>query len=450
MRLEDAGSVTGFSPPYKRYALGMMTAVYGLNLVDRNLMTLLMQPIKDELRLSDTQLGFLTGIAFAFFYATVGVPIGRLADRIDRSAITSVAIGLWGLTVMACLFVTSYPQMIFARIAAAVGEAGCKPPTYSLVGDYFPEPAERTRAMAIYVAGAPVAALISFAVGGWINEIYGWRVTFFLMGIPGLVLAVLVRLTIIDPQARTRKASFNENRLPSVRAVLVTLWDHQSLRHLSIALILLYATGFGLSPWYAAFLVRNHGMSSMETGMWLGVVISVAGAAGVILGGYASAHWFADSEQRQMRLSAVSVALIIPCFLAFLTLPNKYEALIGLMGVVIFIYVSFGPTYALMQRLVRDDMRATTMALVLLLVNLIGMGLGPQIVGILSDALRPVAATDSLRFAMMIWSLTALWSAYHFWRVGRTVQQDLLVMAEGRVPDVLSKTRVKVGVVPSN
>jgi MFS family permease len=167
-----------FSDAYKRYVLGTLTLVYTLNYLDRGLIILLLQPIKEDLHISDTQLGFVTGIAFALFYATLGLPIARCADRGNRVTITSIAIGLWGGTVMLCLFVTNFVHLVFARIAAAIGESGCMPPTYSLVGDYFPAPAERTRAMATYWLASPVALLISLVAGGWLNERYGWRVTF--------------------------------------------------------------------------------------------------------------------------------------------------------------------------------------------------------------------------------------------------------------------------------
>src|ERR1700733_313850 len=171
-----------FSEAYKRYVLGALTFVYALNYLDRGLILLLLQPIKDDLHLSDTQLGFLTGIAFGLFYATLGVPIARWSDRGNRVTITSMAIALWGMTVMSCLFVSNFAQLLAARVAAAVGESGCMPPTYSLIGDYFPAATERTRAMAIYMLAGPLAAIVSFVLGGWLNELYGWRVTFFVMG----------------------------------------------------------------------------------------------------------------------------------------------------------------------------------------------------------------------------------------------------------------------------
>jgi predicted MFS family arabinose efflux permease len=401
-----------------------------LNLVDRGLMTLLLQPIKEDLHLSDTQLGFLTGIAFGLFYATLGLPIAQWADRGNRATITSLAIGLWGLTVMSVLFVTGYVQLVFARIAAAVGESGCKPPTYSLVGDYFPRPAERTRAMAIYTASTPLALLVSLMVGGWLNELYGWRMTFFLMGIPGLLLALLIKLTMREPRTFTPRRSLEKHPAPSIKAVLVTLWRQRSYRHLCIALILVYMMGLGMGPWFAAFMIRSHGMGTAELGLWLGVIFGVGGIAGALLGGYVNSHrWFAADERRQMRLCAVMVALMVPCLVAFLSLPKKEHALLALLPLIMSYNFFLGPTYALMQRLVRDEMRATMMSVVMLLANLIGFGLGPQSVGVLSDILAPALGVDSLRYAMLMVSLIALLAGYHFWRVGRTVKEDLLRFA---------------------
>jgi MFS family permease len=413
-----------FSQAYRRYVLAALTAVYTLHVVDRGLMILLLQPIKEDLQLTDTQLGFLTGIAFGLFYAVLGVPIARWADRGNRVTIASVAMGLWGLTVTGCLLVTNYFQLVIARVAAAIGEAGCKPPTYALVGDYFPQASERVRALAIYMAGGLLSNLLSFMVGGWIAERYGWRAAFFAMGIPALAMAVVFKLTIAEPRTRARSADLVQSTMP-MRTVFAALWHHRSLRHLIVALILLYSMAFGLAPWYAAFLVRTHGMSMGVLGTWLGLIFGLSGLCGSLLGGYLASRWFSDNERGQMRLSAIMVAAVVPFFVAFLTLPQKYLALLALIPLVLVLSVFLGPAYALLQRLVADEMRATSMALIMLLVNLIGMGVGPQVVGILSDVLMPRFGVDSLRYAMLLVSFISLWASYHFWQVGRTVREDI-------------------------
>jgi len=407
----------------------MLTLVSTLNYLDRGLIGLLLQAIKGDLGLSDTQLGFLTGIAFGLFYATLGLPIARWADRGNRVTLTSVALSLWAGTVMLCLFITNFVQLVAARVAAAVGESGCMPPTYSLLGDYFPGPAERTRAMAIYMLASPLASLISFGAGGWLNALYGWRTTFFLMGIPALVVALVVKMTINEPRERGCRQQALGRDLPQLTSVFGILWNQRSSRHLIVALILLFTLGLGLQPWYGAFLVRSHGMNTVELGAWLGSIFGLGGVAGILLGSYVSGRWLSGNEPGQMRLSAVIIATLFPCYVAFLLLPYKHYALaaLALSGVVFNFFV--GPVFALIQRLVADEIRATTLAVVMLLANLIGMGLGPQLVGVLSDLLMPAWGTDSLRYAMLVMCTLALWAAYHLWRAARTVRVDLLEVA---------------------
>lgn len=420
---------TAFSQTYKRYVLATLTLVYTLNYLDQGLISLLLQPIKEDLHLSDTQLGFLTGIAFAMFYATLGLPIARWADRGNRVTITSMAIALWGVTVMLCLFVSNFIQLVFARVAAAVGESGCMPPTYSLVGDYFAAPAERARAMAIYMLANPLSGVISFIAGGWLNERYGWRSTFFLMGIPALLVAVLVRLTIVEPRIPAPRDQVRAPPSPSVAAVPAILWRQRSSRHLGIAVILLFTMGYGLGPWFAAFMMRSHGMGTAELGVWLGLISAIAGIPGALLGGYVAARWFANNARSQMRLSALMTAVLVPCFVLFLLLPQKRQALIALVPLAVVGNVFVGPAFALMQRLVVDEMRATTLAVVMLLANLIGMGIGPQVIGVLSDLLMPVLGSDSLRYAMLLMSFAYFWAAYHLWQVGHSVTEDLATVA---------------------
>jgi len=421
------------STAYKRYVLLVLTVVYTMNYTDRVLVMLLLQPIKEDLHLSDTQLGFLTGIAFGLFYATLGLPIARWADRGNRVTITSIAIGLWGVTVAACLLVANFVQLVCARVAAAVGEAGCMPPTYSLLGDYFPEAGERTRAMAIYWVASPLAALIGFSVGGWLNELHGWRFAFFMMGLPALLVSVLVRLTIKEPRAFLQSYQItSDNHRPRLGDVPRMLWQQRSSRHLGAALVLLLTLAQGMNPWFAAFMIRSHGMGTAELGVWLGVLFGFGGIVGIVLGGYAAGRWFADNEQAQMRMTAISVASLVPCFVLFLLVPSKGEALLALLPLVIVFNVFLGPTFALLQRLVEDSVRATTLAVVMLLANLIGMGAGPQIIGTLSDLLAPWLGSDSLRYAMLIMSCVALWTAYHFWQVGKSVAEDLSVISRAR------------------
>ena len=429
----DCGSAGGrpwLSLAYKNYALAAMTTVYTVNLLDRGIMALLLQPIKEDLHLSDTQLGFVTGIAFGLFYATLGVPIARWADRGNRVTITSAAIGLWGLTAMACALVTNYAQLLLARVLSAVGESGCKPPIYSLLGDYFPRPAERTRAMYVWDLSNPIATLVSFMAAGWLNELFGWRTTFLLVGLPGLFLALLFRLTIREPRQPLRSDGESRPALPPMSAVLSVLWHQQSCRHLTIAMILIFTMAQGLGPWYAAFMIRSHGMGTAELGVSMGLVWGFSGLAGLLAGAYIVGRWFANNERGQLRIAALSAVLTVPCFVAFLTVRDGYVALSALVPESLLLSLFLSPISAFIQRLVPNGMRATVFAVVMLLANLIGMGVGPQLVGILSDVLTPKLGSDGLRYAMLAVSLLVVWAAYHLIKAGRTINQDLAAQAE--------------------
>jgi len=413
----------------KYYVLGVLTIVYGFTYVDRCLMVLFLQPVKNDLRLSDSQLGFLTGVAFGLFYAALGLPIARWSDRGDRVTISAIAIGLWGMTVTACGLVGTFSQLVVARVAAAVGESGGMPPTYSLVGDYFPAPGERTRAMSIYMLGPSLAALMSFTLGGWVGMHWGWRAGFLLAGPPGLLLAFVLRTTVAEARVLQEGSGLELAVQPTLNQVLSDLGRRPSTRHLALAIILLWTMGLGLQPWYAAFLMRSHGMSLDELGIWLGLANGIGSLLAMPLGGYWVAREFLGDEAGQFRLTGLATAALVPACVLFLLVPGKTQAGLAFVPLTMVFNFLIGPTFAVLQRLVAPTARATTLAAVLLLANLVGMGLGPQLVGVLSDALAPVAATNSLRYAMLLTSLLAFWAAYHFYRVGRTVAADLQAMS---------------------
>jgi MFS family permease len=410
---------------YRYYALALLTLVYLVHLLDRILVGLMLEPIKLEFGLSDTQLGFLTGMAFALFYATLGLPIARWADRGNRVRITSLAIGLWGITMTACLFITGFYTLLLARICAAVGEAGCMPPSYSLVGDYFSKAAERARAMAVYMSGSALSSVVGFVGGGWLIENYGWRIALVAIGMLGIALALVVSSTLVEPRATAGASQSLERPSQSLRSVLAALWQQRTTRHLSTALIVVYTLGLGLSPWYAAFMVRNHDMGPAQLGVWFALIFGLGGVAGAILGGHLAGGALRGNERGQLLLTAWSVAFLLPCYAISLSARSQATALAALVPTAIIFGIFLGPCFALLQRLVGDRMRATAMAVVMLLANLIGMGLGPQVVGLLSDWLLPIAGVDSLRYAMLIVACVAFAAADQFRQAARTVRADL-------------------------
>jgi MFS family permease len=430
-----------FSSAYRHYVLFILMSVYMLNLLDRNLMVLLLEPIRNDLHLSDTQLGLLTGIAFALFYATIGIPVARWSDRGKRVTIASIALALWAVVMMAYLYVGTFSQMILARVASAVGESGCMPPTYSLVGDYFPAPAERVRGMTIYWLASPLASLISFAAGGLLNEHLGWRKTFCVMAIPALIIAVAAKLTITEPRHSPSIDSAPPILLPQKLAVFAALWRSRSSRHLCLAIILLYTLSMGMAPWYGAFLIRSHGITTAQLGIWFSVIFGFGGIAGILLGGSVAERCFAADERAQLLFSAAMLLLVVPSVASFLLISGNVAALLSLVPVIIGTTLFLGPTFALLQRLVPNNVRAIALSVVMLLANLIGMGIGPLVVGRLSDVLSAQYGNDSLRYAMLAFSAVSLWPIYHLVRASSTVRSDLaLISRQGSESDLGNDT----------
>jgi MFS family permease len=427
-----------FSTSYKPYALLLMTTVYTVSLLDRGLMFILLEPIKVDLRLSDAQIGFVTGIAFAAFYATLGVPIARWADSGRRTTIVTLAMAVWSLTAMACLFVTNYVQLVIARIVAAVGDSGVKPPIYSLLGDYFPDPTERTRAMYINELAAPIAGFASFVAAGWLNEVYDWRVALFVAGIPGLLLALLARLTLAEPPRRQVDTTQVPAHVTPLRDVLANMWGQPSCRHLIIAMVVLFTMGQGVVTWQAAFLIRNHSMGTAELGLWMGLIHTLGSATGITAGAYVLGRWYVGNERGQMRLAAFAASVSVPFYVAFLLLPNKYLALSVLIPQAIVFSAFIPAIYVLLQRLVPDNLRATSLMVLLFFCNLIGMGIGPQAVGILSDFFEPIVGAAALRNAMLLFSFLGFWAGYHLWRVGNTIHRDIEHVTVESAPAIAS------------
>ena len=415
-----------FSDAYKRNALITLTMVYALSFMDRIVIGMLMQPIKEELLLSDTQLGFLTGIAFAFFYATLGIPIARFADQGNRVTIISTAMAIWGGMAILCGMATSFLQLLLVRIGAAVGEAGCMPPAYSLIGDYFSAP-ERTRAMSIFMTAIPISILVSYLFAGWMNEFYGWRAAFLVIGVPGLLIAILVKFILVEPRTCSEiEVAPNSKSQATLYEVFITLWRQNSFRNIVIALTLVNFVGMGAGQWFATFFIRHHSMGTGELGIWMGVIGGTSGIVGTIAGGYLFDRYVENDARGQLNFISIAVALLCPFFLLMLFLPSKQHSLLQLIPINILILFFYGPVMALLQRLVTDKIRALSIAITLLVFNLVGLGMGPQIVGILSDLLMPLLGeAEALRMAMAVVSIASFGAAYYFRLAGKTIDADI-------------------------
>jgi len=407
---------------YKHYMLGLLTVVAAFNFLDRYVLSLVLESIKQDLQLSDSQLGLLTGFAFALFYAVAGIPIARWADRGDRNTVVSVTTALWSTMVALCGLMGNFTQLLLVRVGVAVGEAGCLPPAQSLIADYF-DRAERPRAMAIYWMCSPIAVIIGYLGGGWLAEYFGWRITFMIIGLPGILLAILVKLTLREPRLEQKTHSVITQ--PSFKVVLNTLWLQPTFRHIVLAFCVTFFFGTGISLWLPTFFIRSHGMETGELGAWLAFVWGVCAVFGTYLGGVLATHYAAGKEGLQMRTIALAHILYGILFVTVYLSSNKYNALALLAALTIIGAAVNGPIFSAIQSLVNDRMRSVALALIFLFANLIGFGLGPLVAGVLSDLLAPKFGQESLRYALLMLSPGYLWAAFHYWRASHTIEDDI-------------------------
>ncbi len=408
------------------YTLGVLFVVYVFNFIDRSILGILNQAIKEDLGLSDTQMGFLGGIAFAIFYSILGIPIARLADRSVRRNVLAVSLGVWSVMTAACGFAGNFLHLMLARIGVAVGEAGGSPPSHSMISDMFP-PASRATALAIYALGIPVGNMIGGLAGGWINEMFDWRTAFIVVGLPGVVLALIVILTVPEPiRGASENTVRSDQEAPPVRAVFGYLWSLKSFRYMSLAGAMHAFVGYGVGYWLPAFFIRSHGLGTAEIGKWI-FFLGFAGMAGTFLGGY-----FGDRlARRDLRwyvwLPGVATLASLP-FSLFVYLTDDYIVafMVALMPTFLGSYY-LGPTFALTQGLVGLRMRALASGILLFILNLIGLGLGPQLTGILSDLLNAYTdlGTDALRWALVCVLLVNIIATVFYWMAGRDLIADM-------------------------
>lgn len=412
------------SPAYARWVLAVLFAVYVVNFVDRQILAILLEPIKAELGVSDTAMGFLTGIAFALFYTVAGIPIARLADRHSRVLIITVGLALWSAMTAASGLARTFTQLALARVAVGVGEAACTPPAHSVLADYFP-PERRATAMAIYGMGIHVGILIGFLVGGFVSARFGWRAALYVVGLPGLVLAVLVRLTVREPVRGAAESHHLPLETVSAADAFAEIRRLASLRHMTFGAALHSFAGYALAAWGPAFMTRVHHMGSAQIGLWLGLITGIGGAAGAILGGTLVDRMARRDPRWTLWIPAIASTLEVPLLLTFLLVPSQNVALVVAVPAIFAGAVWLGPIFAATQNLVPPAMRAFTASLMIFVINLIGLGLGPQAVGMLNDGLGPRFGSEAVRYSLCLTGATNLWAAAHFALAARSFRADL-------------------------
>ncbi len=413
----------GADAPGAWYVVVMLGLVYALNIADRYVMSVLIEPIKADLHLTDTAIGFLTGVSLAFFYVTVGIPIATLADRTNRTRLIALALGAWSLLTALCGLTRTFWQFVAARVLVGVGEAGGTPPSASLISDHFGW-RRRALALSIYSVGASIGSMIGSGAG-YISDIWGWRSTFFVLGIPGILLALVLVLTVREPPRGQLDANCAAAPGASFITVVRYAWNTPSLLHCFAASFLYCLWSWGLMWWTPSYLVRSQHMTLSAAGQSLAWIHGIGGTV-VLLATSAIMRGLAGADVRSVpRFIAGACALgTIPSIIAF-TAHSQQLALAALWVFIPITYAVFGPPYALIQNLVPSHMRAQAMAILMMVGNIGNLIVAPQLVGLASDALRAHYGAESLRVALLPLTVVGLWSAVHWWLSGRRVGEAM-------------------------
>ena len=415
-----------FSSAYRSYALGLLVVVYIFNFIDRSILGILVEPIKRDLGVNDTMMGFLGGIAFATFYTFLGIPIARLSDKGSRRNVLTVCLALWSGATALCGLAANFFHLLLARIGVAVGEAGASPASHSMISDMFP-PERRATALGIYALGIPIGTMLGNLSGGWINEALDWRSAFFLVGLPGVLLAVVVRFTLREPPRGAAEAiEVKTEEPPPVKEVFQYLWARRSFRLISLGAGLHAFVGYGVGYWIPAMFSRSHGYSTSDMGVAL-FYLGFASIAGTFLGGYLGDKMAGRDVRWYVWLPGLATIISVP-FSGYVYLSDDPFAALWVLAIPYFFGAYYlAPTFSLAQGMVGLRMRALASSIILFIANIIGLGLGPQFTGIASDLLfvSTDLGDDSLRWALVLSLIFNVVSALLYLGAGRTLKADL-------------------------
>lgn len=406
---------------YHWYVAVVLMFAYTLSFIDRKLPFILVESIKRDLSLSDTQIGLLTGAMFALVYSTVAIPIAAFSDRNSRKNVIALAIFVWsGLTALGG-FAQNFWQLAGSRIGVAVGEAACTPAAHSIIAGTFTT-RYRARALGLYFVGSQIGIVLGLALGGWINQLANWRVAMFLLGIPGAILAIVVFFTIKEPLRPTQPASspapaatVGARNGASFGEAIGILLRQPTFVHLMIAALLASFTSGAVQAFTPAYLIRTFHLTSSQVGLSYGLTMGAAGATGALLGGYLGDRLRQRSPRSALRFVGLAMLVAAPCMvMAFLT--GSYSIFLLLIFVTNVCHMSYaGPGFATIQSLVEPRMHAFASAVYLFALSGIGLSLGPLVVGALSDWQASLGSTNSLRWALLaVLAPSALSSIFYF------------------------------------
>lgn len=424
--VEPAKAEAQKTPNSLRLTLWVLLVVYIFNFLDRQIVNILAEPISRDLGLSDTQIGLMTGIAFAAFYTFLGIPIARYADRpkTNRVGLISVSLIIWSGMTALCGMAQNFAQLLLARIGVGVGEAGCTPAAHSLIADLAP-PEKRASAISFYSLGIPIGSLLGMLIGGLVADAYGWRAAFLIAGLPGIMLAAVVFFVLRDPRVSAQlKAAEPKPAISTVEAFREIVASRAFIM-LAIGGAMAAFLSYGKATWTTIFFQRTHELSPGEVGFWFGIGGGIAGIIGTWAGG-----WFADKygkENRRHVLTAPAIGMLIaiPIAISAYWVENWWYALILIMTPTFLNSMYVGPAYSCAQGLVPLRARAMASAVLLFAQNLIGLGLGPLFFGMLSDGIKPMAGDESVRWVLYGAAMLGVIPSFFFWRASLHLNREL-------------------------
>ena len=418
----------------RHYALGILTVIYIFNFIDRQILSILLQPIKAEMDLSDTQLGLLGGVAFGVLYATLGIPIARYADRHNRRNLIAAALGIWSFFTAISGLALNFWHLLAARVGVGVGEAGCSPPAHSMIADYYP-PEQRSTALGIYSLGIPLGVMFGVFAGGAIGQYFGWRWAFFVVGVPGILMAIFTRFALAEPPRGMAEGRADVVAQPGIGETFKYLWHKKSFRHMSFAAALTAFVGYGFIYFAPSFLILSFDLELFEAARWFGLLLGIPGGIGIVWGGYLADRFGSRDPRWYLWTTAIALLICVPLnVLAYLS-DTVVVAVWALVIPVLLGNFYQATTFSQTQGISPLRMRAVAAAILLFIINIIGLVFGPLAVGILSDLLQngflsglfgQIEPKESLRYALLLCSLIYVWCALHFYIAGRHLADDLV------------------------